>query len=222
MLKSKLGRVLPMAVVVAVWTIACGRSEPAAPYDVILRGGTIYDGSGAPPMVGDIGLTGDSIAALGDLEDATAVLEIDARGLAVAPGFINMMSWSNESLIVDGKSQGDIRQGVTLEVLGEGSSMGPLNDEMKRRMRERQSDIDYEIEWTTLDEYLRFLERRGVSPNVASFIGAETPREYVIGHGDRPPTAAELEQMKDLVRQAMKDGALGGGVVTDLPAGQLC
>ncbi|MDJ0812324.1 MAG: D-aminoacylase [Woeseiaceae bacterium] len=184
-------------------------SPPPASYDVILRDGTIYDGSGEPPFVGDVAFTGDKIAALGDIGKASATLEIDAEGLAVAPGFVNMMSWANESLIHDGRSQSDIRQGITLEVMGEGSSMGPLNDAMKFEMVQRQSDIRYDVEWTTLDEYLQFLERRGISPNVASFIGAATPRKYVIGYEDREATAEELDQMRELVRQAMEDGAMG-------------
>ncbi len=189
---------------------ACGpASETADRFDVLLRGGTVYDGSGEPPFVADVAITGDTIAAIGDLSEASATSEIEVSGLAVAPGFVNMMSWANESLIEDGHSQSNIRQGVTLEVMGEGSSMGPLNDEMKRLMTEAQADIRYDIEWTTLDEYLRYLEARGVTPNVASFIGAETPRAHVIGYEDRPPSAAELEEMKALVRQAMEDGALG-------------
>jgi N-acyl-D-amino-acid deacylase len=178
-------------------------------YDVIVRGGTIYDGSGAPGTAGDLAIQGDTIAAMGDLGNASAQTEIDATGLAVAPGFINMMCWSNESLIEDGSSQSDIRQGVTLEVMGEGSSMGPLNDAMKQDMRDGQGDIKYEIEWTTLGEYLQYLEERGVSPNVASFIGAATPRIHVIGYDDRPPTEEELEEMQELVRQAMEEGAMG-------------
>ena len=196
-----------MAALVAFGLLfAC--TSPVA-YDLILRGGTIYDGSGEEPYVGDVAFNGDEIAALGDLGNATAAAEIDVEGLAVAPGFINMMSWANESLIEDGHSQSDIRQGVTLEIMGEGDSMGPLNDDMKAAMVRLQSDIRYEVEWTTLAEYLEFLERRGISPNVASFIGAATPREYVIGHEDREPTPDELEQMRGLVREAMKDGALG-------------
>jgi N-acyl-D-amino-acid deacylase len=183
-------------------------SQPAA-YDLILRGGTIYDGSGNKPYVGDVAIHGDNIVALGDIGNAMAETDIDVQGLAVAPGFVNMMCWANESLIEDGRSQSDIRQGVTLEIMGEGESMGPLNDDMKAEMVSLQTDIRYDIEWTTLDEYLEFLERRGVSPNVASFIGAATPRQYVIGHEDRAPTPDELEQMRALVRQAMEDGALG-------------
>jgi N-acyl-D-amino-acid deacylase len=129
--------------------------------------------------------------------------------LAVAPGFINMLSWANRSLIEDGRSQSDIRQGVTLEVMGEGTSMGPLNDTMKRQLKQQQGDIKYDVEWTTLDEYLRHLARRGVSCNVASFIGATTARVHEIGYADRPPTPEELERMKGLVRRAMSEGALG-------------
>lgn len=183
-------------------------TQPAS-YDVILRGGTIYDGSGEKPFTGDVALNGDKIAALGDLGKASAAMEINVEGLAVAPGFVNMMSWANESLIEDGRSQSNIRQGVTLEIMGEGDSMGPLNDRMKTELLESQSDISYAIEWTTLAEYLEYLERRGISPNVASFIGAATPRNHVIGHEDREPTVEELEQMRTLVRQAMEDGALG-------------
>ena len=181
----------------------------AKSYDVILRGGTIYDGSGESPFTGDLAISGDKIIAIGDIGKASASLEIDVEGLAVAPGFVNMMSWANESLIEDGHSQSDIRQGVTLEIMGEGESMGPLNDRMKSELRESQSDISYDVEWTTLAEYLDYLERRGISPNVASFIGSANPRNYIIGQEDREPTAEELVQMRDLVRQAMEDGALG-------------
>ena len=140
-----------------------------------------------------------------------APLEIDAAGMAVAPGFINMLSWADESLIADGRGQSDIRQGVTLEVFGEGGSMGPMNDAMKKENVEAQGDIKYAIEWTTLGEYLEYLERRGVSPNVASFVGATTVRIHELGQVDRAPTAAELARMQALVREAMEDGALGVG-----------
>lgn len=183
----------------------------AADYDVILRRGLIYDGRGGPPSLGDVAIKKDTIAAVGDLTAKTARMEIDVNGLAVAPGFINMLSWANESLLEDGHSQGDIRQGVTLEVMGEGESMGPLNLKMKQAMVSLQADIKYPIEWTTLGEYLEHLEKRGVSANVASFVGATTVRVHEIGHSDRPPTAAELERMKQLVRQAMEEGALGVG-----------
>ncbi len=195
--------------------VACSPppSEPsttsAPAFDLILRGGTIYDGSGEPGFVGDVAISGDELAAIGDLGEATAAREVDVSGLAVAPGFINMLSWATESLIHDGRSQSDIRQGVTLEVFGEGFSMGPLNDEMKAGLVERQSDIRYDIEWTTLGEYLEYLVERGVSTNVASFLGAATPRMYVIGYEDRAPTPEELEQMQDIVRQSMEEGAIG-------------
>jgi len=199
-----------LAAAVALCGLLVARGETSPPsYDTILRGGTIYDGSGAEPFVGDLAIRDDRIAGLGDLGTATARQELDVRGLAVAPGFVNMMSWANESLIEDGRSQSDIRQGVTLEIMGEGDSMGPLNDEMKAEMLRQQGDIRYDIEWTSLQEYLEYLERRGISPNVASFIGAATPRAYVVGQQDRAPTADELEQMRVLVRQAMEDGALG-------------
>ncbi len=188
-------------------------------YDVILRNGTIYDGSGSTPYVGDLAIDGDQIAAIGDLGRAEGRTEIDAAGLAVAPGFINMMCWANESLIEDGRSQSDIRQGVTLEILGEGDSMGPLNQAMKDEMARRQGDITYDVEWTTLDEYLQYLENRGVSPNVASFIGAATPREFVIGHEDRPATPEEIEEMQAMVRTAMQDGALGVASALIYPPG---
>nr|BAL52764.1 D-aminoacylase [uncultured Acidobacteriota bacterium] len=185
--------------------------SPRVEYDVVIRGGTIYDGSGSPPFVGDLAIRGDTIAALGRLENARGRLEINATGLAVAPGFINMLSWATESLIADGRAQSDIRQGVTLEVFGEGWSMGPLNEAMKREMLERQGDIKYDIPWTTLGEYLEYLVRRGVSPNVASFVGATTIRIHVLGYENRLPTPAEMDRMRQLVRQAMEEGALGVG-----------
>ena len=205
---KKIKRIHALAIGALFGFFAAACAAPAS-YDVILRNGTIYDGSGEPPYVGDVAFSGDTIAALGDIGAASAALEIDAEGLAVAPGFVNMISWANESLIHDGRSQSDIRQGITLEVMGEGESMGPLNDTMKQELVQQQSDIRYDVEWTTLAEYLEFLERRGVSPNVASFIGAATPRWYVIGHEDRAATPGELELMRDLVRQAMEEGALG-------------
>ncbi len=181
-------------------------------YDVVIRNGTIYDGRGGEPFVGDIALRGDTIAAIGTHLEHPGKTEIDARGLAVAPGFINMLSWATESLIEDGDAQSDIRQGVTLEIMGEGWSMGPWNDAMKKYQLEvEQGDIRYDIEWTTLGEYLEFLERRGVSVNVASFVGATTVRIHELGFEDRAPNAEELKRMQDLVRAAMKEGALGVG-----------
>jgi N-acyl-D-amino-acid deacylase len=184
-------------------------TSPAPDYDLILRGGTIYDGSGQPGVVGDVAINGDEIAALGDIGDANAVRELDVAGLAVAPGFINMLSWATESLIHDGRSQSDIRQGVTLEVFGEGFSMGPLTDEMKTNLKSRQSDIQYDIEWTTLGEYLEYLVDRGVSTNVASFLGASNPRRAVIGLENRQATPDEIDAMRGIVRDAMEDGAIG-------------
>jgi N-acyl-D-amino-acid deacylase len=178
-------------------------------FDVLIRDGTVYDGSGRAPRRTDIGIRGDRIAAIGELSKATGKVVVDAKGLAVAPGFINMLSWSNESLLADGRSQSEIRQGITTEILGEGWSMGPLNDAIKKRMKSEQTDIRYDIEWTSLGDYLRWLERVKVSTNVASFVGATTVREYVIGLENRKPTAAELERMGKLVEAEMKDGALG-------------
>ena len=180
-------------------------------FDVIIRGGTIYDGSGGDPMVADIAIAQDTIAFIGDLSAAGATTDIDAAGKAVSPGFINMLSWAPTSLIEDGRSQSDIRQGVTLEVFGEGVSMGPLNEQMKKEEVEDQGDIKYDVAWTTLGEYLDYITERGVSPNVASFVGATTVRIHELGYEDRPPTDAELERMRDLVRQAMEEGALGVG-----------
>jgi N-acyl-D-amino-acid deacylase len=178
-------------------------------YDLVIRNGTIYDGQGGAPYAGDLAVVGDSIAAIGALGKVRGRIEVDATSLAVAPGFINMLSWANVSLIEDGRSQSDIRQGVTLEVLGEGWSMGPLNEAMKQEMVERQGDVKYDVEWTTLGEYLDYLVRRGVSPNVASFVGATTARIYVLGYEDRPPTPDELDRMRALVRHAAAEGAVG-------------
>ena len=180
-----------------------------AEYDLLIRNGVIFDGSGRPPLTADLAVSGQTIAAIGPLPNAHARTEVDAQGFAVAPGFINMLSWANRSLLEDGCSQSDIRQGVTLEVLGEGSSMGPLNETMKRQMREQQGDIKYDVVWTTLGEYLDHLVRRGVSCNVASFVGATSVRVHEIGHADRSPTPVELDRMRQLVRDAMAEGAVG-------------
>jgi N-acyl-D-amino-acid deacylase len=180
-------------------------------FDVIVRGGTVFDGSGAPGVRADVAIKGDKIAALGDLSNATAKQVINADGMAVAPGFINVLSWATESLLADGRAQSDIRQGVTLEVFGEGKSMGPLTEAMKRAGIRNQGDIKYDIPWTTLSEYLNHLTDRGVSVNVASFLGATTVRINVLGYADRPPNSDELDQMRAIVRQAMEEGALGIG-----------
>jgi N-acyl-D-amino-acid deacylase len=200
-----------VAVAPILKTLHARPAMPTATYDVILRNGTIYDGSGKPPVTGDVAISGDKIAAIGNLKSAHGKAEIDVAGLAVAPGFVNMLSWATESLIVDGRSQSDIRQGVTLEVMGEGDSMGPLNDAMKKEALAQQGDIKLDIRWTTLGEYLEYITKKGISPNVASFVGATTVRVHEIGYADRPPTPKEMERMKALVGQAMEEGALGVG-----------
>lgn len=184
---------------------------PQKTYDLIIRGGTIYDGAGGVPYVGDVALNGDRIAYVGPALAKGAAREVGARGLAVAPGFINMLSWATESLIVDAKGQSDIRQGVTLQVMGEGWSMGPMSAEMKAREATRQGDFKYTIDWTTLGEYLEMLERRGTAHNVASFVGAATVRIHELGEYDVDPTPEQLGRMRGLVRQAMNEGAMGVG-----------
>ncbi len=203
--------VLLLSVALPLLGLVASSCQKAPEFDVVIRGGTIYDGTGEAGSVGDLGILGDRIAAVGDLAGRSGVVEVDASGLAVAPGFINMLSWANESLIEDGRSMSDIRQGVTLEVMGEGFSMGPLNAEMKQERLDRQQDIYYDIEWTTLGEYLQFLEDKGISTNVASFVGASTVRVHEMGYEDRDPTPEELARMQDLVRQAMVEGAVGLG-----------
>jgi len=202
------GRTFPFALMLLCSAAPVAAAEPT--YDVVIRGGTIYDGSGKAPVVGDVAIKGDRIVAIGTVKGKGRT-EVAAKGMAVAPGFINMLSWATESLIADPKSQSDIRQGVTLEVMGEGWSMGPFNATMKRQETERQGDIKYPIEWTSLGDYLGYLEKRGVSTNIASFVGAATVRVHELGEDDVDPTPEQLERMKLLVRQAMNDGALGVG-----------
>ena len=181
-------------------------------YDILIKNGTIADGSGSPTYIGSVGVNADTIAAVGKLK-ATGTVEIDATGLVVAPGFINVLSWATESLIEDGMSLSDIMQGVTLEVFGEGWSMGPLNGDLKKKLQlpTAQGDIKYDIDWNSLDEYLQSLTKRGISPNVASFIGATTVRINHIGYEDRAPTDQELISMQNMVKEAMEGGALGVG-----------
>ena len=198
-------------VVVALTVASSLLAETPQDFDVIIRGGTVYDGTGGPAQHVDVAIRGDRIAGLGDFSKAGAAMIINAKALAVAPGFINMLSWSTESLIHDGRSQSEIRQGVTTEIMGEGESMGPVNDRVREHMLREQKDIKYDIKWNTLAEYLQYLEKRGVSCNIASFIGATTIREYVIGFEDKPPTPEQLDQMRELVRQEMEAGALGIG-----------
>jgi len=184
----------------------CGSNNS---YDVIVRNGILYDGSGSASYKGDLAINADTIAALGNLKHAHGKLVVDAKNMAIAPGFINMLSWADKSLIEDGLSQSDIRQGVTLEVMGEGWSDGPLNEPMKKDEIEKQGDIKYDISWNTLGGYLDFLEKKGVSTNIASFVGATSLRIYVIGYDNRPPTPEEMISMKKLAAQAMEEGAIG-------------
>jgi N-acyl-D-amino-acid deacylase len=193
----------------SLYSVPTRAVQPA--FDVIIRGGLAFDGTGAPGRRVDVGLRGDRIDRIGDLSDVAGRSVVDASGLAVAPGFINMLSWSTESLLIDGRSQGELREGVTTQIFGEGSSMGPLTPAMKARAIEQMGDLKYDITWTSLSEYLRTLERRGVSQNVASYLGATTVREYVIGLEDKKPTPAQLDQMRALVREEMEAGALGIG-----------
>src|SRR5256885_11938108 len=205
-----------VAFVIAVAGLLATSAAPApkhsaANYSVLVRGGTIYDGSGGAPYVGDVALEGDKIVYVGRHAPGRAVRVVDARGKAVSPGFINMLSWATESLIADGRGLSDTVQGVTLEVMGEGDSMGPLNPLMKRLAIQRQSDIRYPIRWTTLGQYLEYLQLQGITPNVASFVGATTVRVHELGEKDVDPTPEQLKRMRSLVRQAMKEGALGVG-----------
>jgi len=186
---------------------ACSKPE----HDVIIHGGTLYDGSGGPAMIADLAIDGDRITLIGDLDGHIGRSEVDASGLAVAPGFINMLSWADESLIQDGRSLSDIYQGVTLEVMGEGTSMGPMNEKMREEKIERQNDIKYEVSWTTLGEYLQYMEDHGISTNIASFVGASTVRIFEMGYEDRAPSEQELKNMQQHVRLAMQEGAMGLG-----------
>jgi len=189
----------------------CSEGDEAPSYDVIISGGTIYDGSGGEPYVADIAIEGDRIIAIGDLDEENAITVIDAEGMAVAPGFINMLSWAPESLMINGQGLSDLKQGVTLEVFGEGWSYGPWSDAMKAEVKKHQTDFQYDIEWTTLGEYLDFMEAKGISMNIASFVGATTLRIHEVGYENRPASEEELERMQELARTAMREGALGLG-----------
>ena len=195
---------LPLSLLLCL--MAC---QPKTTYEIVLKNGTIYDGSGEEPFLGDVGINADTIAVIAEPNTLSGKETIYVEGRAVAPGFINMLSWANVSLLEDGRSQSDIRQGVTLEVMGEGRSMGPLNPKMKQEMLEGQVDIKFDVPWTTLGEYLQHLEDKGVSTNVTSFVGNGTLRQHVIGYENRPATAEELEAMKQLTAQAMEEGAVG-------------
>jgi len=199
-------RVSILSIVLMVLFTSCKLQH--SKYDKIIHNGIIYDGNGGEPYKGDIGIKGDTIAFIGDLSGVSSQFSIDAKGMAVAPGFINMMGHSEESLIEDGRGQSDIRQGVTTEIFTE-FSMGPLNDKMKKQLQEGQGDIKYEVKWNTLGEYMNFLEKKGIAPNIATFVGTGAVRQYVIGEDNVPPTSAQLDSMKALIRQAMEEGALG-------------
>jgi len=211
-MKNNIHKLLALTLILALTVMTFGQqrfgSVSQQQFDVIIKGGTVYNGSGGAPVKADVGIRGDRIAAVGNLNRATAPTIIEVNGLAVAPGFINMLSHSETSWFIDDRSLSELLQGVTTQIFGEGS-MGPLNDEMKKRRRESQGDLKYDIEWTTLAEYLNHLEKRGISQNVASFISAATIREHVIGLEDKPPTPAQLDQMRELVRRDMEAGALG-------------
>jgi N-acyl-D-amino-acid deacylase len=186
-------------------------STPVTEYDLLIKNATIYDGTGEKPIIGLVAVNDDQIMDVGELENVKGKKEIDAKGLVVSPGFINMLSWATVSLLEDGRAMSDLKQGVTLEVMGEGWSMGPLNDKMKEENAKNQGDIKFDINWTTLGEYLEYLEKKGIAPNVASFMGATTARIHEIGYENRPPTPEELKRMQELVKQAMEEGAMGIG-----------
>lgn len=206
---SKVNIMKQMLAIAIISVIISSCNQPS--YDTIIRNGMVYDGNGGEPFKGDIGINSDTIAFIGDLSKEKGRNEIDANGMAVSPGFINMLSWSPVTLLEDGNSQGDIRQGVTLEVFGEGESMGPLNPKMKADLQKDQPLFKFNVDWNTLGEYMHSLEKRGISCNVASYVGATTIRTHVIGEENRDPTATELDSMKALVKQAMEEGALGVG-----------
>src|SRR5437867_2682693 len=213
-----LNRAMQRALSQIIFSLALiGSAVFAQDFDVVIKNGTVYDGTGSEGQHVDVAIRGDRVAGVGDFKIAKAKTVIDAKGLVVAPGFINMLSWSVSSLIQDGRSQSEIREGVTTEIMGEGESMGPLNDDLKKRMVQQQADIKFDIKWNTLAEYLRYLEGRGISCTVASFLGAATVREYVIGFEDKQPTPPQLDQMRELVRQAMEEGALGIGTALIYP-----
>ena len=205
-------RTLLAGIALLVLSACAGQGRHAvADYDVLIRHGTVYDGSGKPPVVADVAIRGQKIAAIGDLAGARAAREVEARGLAVAPGFINMLSWAPDTLFVDGRSMSDIKQGVTLEVFGEGESLGPLTPAMRAEAQKQQGDIKYPITWLGFGEGLEALAHHGISPNIASFVGATTLRIHELGYANRAPSEAELARMQDLARQAMREGAVGVG-----------
>ena len=205
------GFVLLVAAALTLSLVPLYGAESSFEFDTIIKNGSIYDGSGGEPFKADVGIKADRITAVGDLGASSSAVVIDAKGLAVSPGFINMLSWSTGSLIVDGRSQSELRQGVTTEIFGEGKSMGPLTEEMKRRTVSSQGDLKFDIAWTTLSEYLSYLEKRGISPNVGSFVGAGTVRENIIGLENKKATPSQIQRMCELVRSEMEAGAFGVG-----------
>ena len=210
---------LTLAVVICLINNACTKTVEC---DILIKNASIIDGTGQPGYLVDIAINSDTIYAFGTLANYKGAMEIDATGLTAAPGFINMLSWANVSLIEDGRSQGDIRQGVTLEVMGEGMSMGPLTEEMKKEMKDSQQHIKYDIPWTSLGDYLNYLADKGVSTNIASFVGNGTLRRHVIGYEKRKATSEEMEQMKLLLREGMEEGAVGMSTSPDLCSQRTC
>jgi N-acyl-D-amino-acid deacylase len=203
-------RLAAVSLAVLAAALSLGAARPAA-YDYVIRGGEILDGSGGPPIHGDVAVKGQRIVYVGPHAPGRALKEIDARGKAVAPGFINMLSHSEDSLWADGRGQSELRQGVTLEVMGEGGSIGPLTPAMQKLEEQRQHDIKHPVTWSTLDEGLQTLAARGLALNVASFVGAETVRVNVLGEDNVQPTPAQLDRMRAIVRRALQDGAMGVG-----------
>ncbi len=204
-------KIFALIMIASIFPLSSFAQSKSDEFDVIIKGGTIYDGRGGKAFKADLGIKGDKVAAIGNLSKAKAKHVVEAKGLAVAPGFINMLSWSVESIIIDPRSMGELKQGITTQIFGEGDSMGPLNEQMKKQATDFQGDFKYKIDWTTLAEYLQYLEKSGVSQNVASFIGATTIRQYVIGEEDKQPTPEQMQEMRELVRQEMEAGALGIG-----------
>ena len=201
-------RMLPLTLFAGVASAVVGIALAAPPHDVVIRHGTLYDGSGGPGVAGEVAIDGDRIVYVGKHAPGRGKLEIDARGQAVAPGFINMLAHPEESLFADGRAVSDLAQGVTLEVLGE-DSMGPLNARMRELAAQRQGDIKYPVDWSTLGGYLETVQKRGIGPNIASTVGGATVRTYVLGEGDVQPTPQQLGEMRRLVHAAMEEGALG-------------
>jgi N-acyl-D-amino-acid deacylase len=209
--RKVLGMAIATVMLGTLWQIPVLSRDVPIKYDVVIAGGTVFDGSGRVGVVADVAILNGRIVSIGKIDSSAAKSVINAKGKAVAPGFINMLSWANESLMVDGRGMSDIKQGVTLEVMGEGMSMGPFSPAMKAELTKMQADFKYDINWTTLGSYLDTLVKKGVSPNIASFVGAATVREHELGEANRKASPQELARMQGLVRQAMREGAMGVG-----------